>query len=244
MISRRWMIGYIVCAASAIALAGCQNTVPVVPTLAPTLVLPTQTATPEPSAPAVPLAPTLTPQSTQPEPTAKPATFAPRTPKPNAATQTASAPIGVVNDGGVLVLNITEAQLNAALKHKFDSAPLARYTAAPRATLSDGALVLTLLIIPQDAPADSRPQTMTLVGGLATYDGALELQPIDLSPLDVGVTPRQVKLAHVMLIKTLNDLAIQAAGQPRAVTYNYAGVSPDKVQLTIATIATPAGVSQ
>ena len=229
MTSRRRIIGLLLCSVS-IILTGCQSTGPVVPTLAPTLVLPTQTATPEPSAPAVTLAPTLPPQPTQ---TVKPATAAPRTSVPNAATRTASAPIGVVNDGGVMVLNISEAQLNAALKRKFDSTPLARYTAAPQVTLSDGALVLTLLIIPQDAPADSSPQTMTLVGSLDAYDGALELQPTDLSPLDVGVTARQVKLAHVMLLKTLNDLALQAAGQPHTVTYNFADVSPDKVQLTI-----------
>ncbi len=231
MLLWRCIIGLIACTISVVVLSACQSTGPIVPTVAPTVaLLLTHSVTPEPSVPVETLPPSWTPRPTQ---TAKPATSAPRSPTPNPAAQTANAPVGVVNDGGVLMLNITETQLNAALKRTFDSAPLVKYTAAPRATLGDGALVLTLLIVPQNAPADSSPQTMTLVANLATYDGALELQPTDLSPLDVGVTARQVKLAHVMLLKTLNDLALGAAGQAHAITYNYAGVTPDKVQLTI-----------
>src|SRR5258707_5171213 len=182
MLLRRWIIGLIACAISTGALSACQ-TGPIVPTVAPVdTLLPTRSITPEPSAPVVAVSPTWTPHPAQ---TAKPATPAPRSPTPNPAAQTANAPISVSNDGGVLLLNITEAQLNAALKRKFDSTPLAKYTTAPRVTLGDGALVLTLLIVPQNAPSGSSPQTMTLVADLVTVDGTLELQPTDLSPLDV-----------------------------------------------------------
>src|SRR5882724_1741048 len=152
-------------------LSGCQGIGPVEPTV---VRLPTQTPLPEPTGPKVTVPfPTLPPTWT-PGPTKTELPTIP--PKPAIPThdQTAEAPINVVNDGNdTSELAITEAQLNAALKRKFSDAPLANYTDAPHVTLGDGSLIMTLLIVPQNAPADSKPQTMTLIADFAIFDGTL-----------------------------------------------------------------------
>ena len=146
--------------------------------------------------------------------------------------QTSQAPIQAIDNGNGVLLNITEAQLNAAVERLFDEKPLDRYIDAPQVRLGDGALVMTLHIVPQNAPADSGAQTLTLIATLAIYDGMLEMQPSALAPLDVGVTTRQAKLAHNLLMRSLAELVTNTAGTDK-VTYNFASITPDKVLLTV-----------
>jgi hypothetical protein len=220
--------------ACALAISGCQGIGPVEPTV---VRLPTQTPLPEPTGPQVTapfptLPPTWTPGPTKTELPTIP-------PKPAVPThdQTADAPINVINNGnGAAQLSITEAQLNAALKRKFDDAPLANYTDAPHVTLGDGSLIMTLPIVPLNAPSGSSPQTMTLIADFAIYDNALELDPTNLSPSDVGVTTLQVKLGHTLLMQTLNELVHTASNIAGPLSYNYVSIAPDKVSLTVVEI--------
>ncbi|MEP7286999.1 MAG: hypothetical protein ABI947_14675 [Chloroflexota bacterium] len=223
------------CIAGTIMLTGCRSNVPIVmPTLIPTVILPT--LTPKPTLAATLALPTLPPTWT-PDPTVRPtqpASPVPPTPPPNPAEQTAQAPISAItNDTGATILTITEAQLNAALARAYEDAPLASYTTAPLVTVGDGALVLTLSIVPQNAPVGAKPLTMTLVGTLAIYNGALEFQPTDLSPLNVGVTTRQVKLAHALLVRTLNEVARDSTGATGSQTFNFASIVLGQISLTL-----------
>ncbi len=219
-------------------VAGC-GTGPVEPTLPPVLTDPPRPATASPIAPT--LGPTLTlpPTWTQvptqiPGPTV---TLPPSdTPPPATATLdlTAQIPIAATSNGsGATVLTLTEAQLNAALAEHFDAAPLLNYTAAPRVTLVEGSMAVTMLIVPIQTSAGSSAQTMTLMVNLDEYDGALEVQPVLLAPLGVGVSTRQVKMGQALLLQTLNDVAHQASGATGAITYTYVSVHPDGVSLTV-----------
>jgi hypothetical protein len=223
-----------------LAITGCQSTGPVEPTL---IVLPTQTVRPSPSAapnvtlPSPTLPPTWTPLPTiPPKPTQLPIPSV--TPPPSTATldTTAAIPIAVTSyERGAVTLRLTEAQLNAALARKFDAAPLAKYTGSPRIALGFGAMQLTSRITPQQSSqqASSGPQTMALTIQLAIYAGALEVRPVQLAPLDSAVTTRQVKLGQALLEQTLFDLINQAAGSPRALSYNYVDIQPDGVAVTV-----------
>ena len=211
-------------------VSGCQGIGPVEPTV---VRLPTQTQSPQPTGPKVTVPfPTLPPTWT-PGPTKTELPTIPPKPALPTRDQTAEAPINVVSNGnGASELAITEAQLNAALKRKFGEAPLANYTDAPHVTLGDGSLIMTLLIVPLNAPPDSKPQTMTLIADFAIHDGALELEPMNLAPLNVGVTTLQVKLGHNLLMQTLNELVHDAAGVSGTLTYNFVSIAPDKLSLT------------
>src|SRR5258708_11835045 len=221
-----WMLaGFIV-----LMLSGCRGTGPVVPTIAPLPV----TLLPEPTAPEVTTLPTEILTVTL----AVTKTELPTIPPRPTIDRTAQAPINTINNGnGATLLNITAAQLNAALRRKFDDAPLANYAAAPNVSFGDGSLTMTLSIIPLAAAdgstPDSSPQTMTWIATLGIYDGKLEFQPTSLVPLNVGVTTQQVKLGHVLLLQTLNEIAKTAAGEPHSITYNYANVDPDTISLTV-----------
>ena len=211
---------------SVLLLSGCRGTGPVVPTVAPLPV----TLLPEPTAPEVTALPTVvftvTPAVTK--------TELPTIPPRPTIDRTAQAPINTINNGnGATLLNITAAQLNAALRRKYDDAPLANYTAAPNVSFGDGSLTMTLSIVPLAAADGTNPQTMTWIATLGIYDGKLEIQPISLLPLNVGVTTQQVKLGHVLLLQTLNEIAKTAAGDPTSVTFNYANVDPDKISMTV-----------
>lgn len=219
-------------------IAGCQTLGPVVPTPPPVLTsTAVSTSTAEATFPVVTPLPTWTPLPTRTLPptfTPLPPTVTP-TPRPPTATAnpTADVPLMVTSNGhGAVVLTLTEAQLNAAIARRFDSAPLTGYAAAPRVTLRDGSLDILLLIRPQK---DSNPQTMTLTVTLAIYSGDLEIHATHLAPLDVGVTTRQVKLGQALLQQTIGEVVNQAAGvgAGRRVTYNYANVQPDGVSLTV-----------
>jgi hypothetical protein len=198
-------------------LTGC-SVPPPEPTLAP---LPTRiattTLTPAPSA-----EPSATPAETSvpapPEPTAT-LTAVPGTPVaefPTAVTTPEGQPPVVVTPNLVRV-TFSEAQLNATLSRRFEAAPLPGYTSAPSATLGDGALDLTLRIVPAGiitgtAAGAVSAQTLTLTVTLAVYNEELESQPTRLEPLNVGVTTRQVKPGEALLLQVLNDAAGQAAG--------------------------------
>ena len=207
-------------------ISGCRGIAPVVPTVVPLQVTPL----PEPTASEVTIAPTAIATATPAETKTELPTIPPRP----TIDRTAQAPINAINNGnGATQLTITEAQLNAALHRKFDDAPLANYAAAPSVSFGDGSLSMTLAIVPLAAADNSSPQTMTWIATLGVNDGALEIQPSSLVPLNVGVTTEQVKLGHVLLLQTLNEIARTAADEPDSLTYNYASVDPDKIALTV-----------
>src|SRR5581483_2918049 len=219
--------------------AGCLSVPPIEPTVArlPTdTVTPAPTPTPDRTVTLPTLPPTWTPAPTKPLPPT--VTLLPTdTLPPATATHDpiAEAPLIVTRNGrGLIHLKVTEAQLNAALARHFDAAPLDKYTAAPRAMLTQGSLDLLLLIIPSGLPDDALPQPMTLTVTPAIYAGTLELRPTHLAPLDAGVSTRQVKPAQALLQQTLSDLVIQAAGLPRAMAYNDVSVQTDGITLTVA----------
>jgi hypothetical protein len=222
-----------------IMISGC-GVAPVEPTA---VVLPTHTIPPLPTdgpqvtLTAMPL-PSLPSTWTPAPPTAGPPTVTllpSYTPPPATATrdQAAELPLVVTNEFGATVLKLTEPQINAALARRFDAAPLPDFAAAPRVKLGDGAMAVTMRIVPYQAPPGSSPQAMTLTVSLAIYAGALEVHPTQLAPLEVGVLTRQVKPGQALLLQTLNDLVSQAAGKPRTMTYNYVDVRPDGVSLTV-----------
>jgi hypothetical protein len=142
-----------------------------------------------------------------------------------------------MNPQGVVTLIISEAQLNAALARKFDAAPLANYTAAPRIMLDNGAILVTMEIVPLNQPPGAGPLTMTLTITLAVYAGTLENRPTALAPINAGVTTLQVKPGQVLLHQTLHEMVIEAAGKPTALTYRTVEVRSDGVVLTVATAA-------
>ncbi len=232
---RRWAL--VTGLAGLITISGCGGVAPIEPTA---VVLPTSTIPPPPTAgpqvtlTAAPLPPTWTPvPRTAGPPTV---TLLPSyTPPPPTATrdQAAELPLVVTNELGATVLKLTEPQLNAALARRFDAAPLPDHAAAPRVRLGDGTMAVTMRIVPYQAPPGSSPQTMTLTVSLAIEAGALEIHPTQLVPLEVGVLTRQVKPGQALLLQTLNELVSQAAGKPRAMTYNYVDVRPDGVSLTV-----------
>lgn len=223
----RWLL-----VLSFLLITSCRPGVPIEPTV---IVPPTQTPTFEPTIDSTQNPPTLPPTWT-PTPTKTPIPVTVVVP-PGPAEQTLQAPIGIVSGGNnTIIVTLTEAQLNSAIIDRYDAAPLSTYKDAPHVTLDDGGLVITMHIVPQNAPADSQPQTMTLVGTFNIFNGALELQPSELSPANVGVTTKQVKLAHALLMRTISELVLGAAGGP-GFSYNYAIITPDQLSLTVATAA-------
>jgi hypothetical protein len=88
--------------------------------------------------------------------------------------------------------------------------------------------------VPLNAPPESKPQTLTLIADFAIYSGVLELDPLNLSPLNVGVTTLQVKLGHTLLMQTLNELVHDAADLSGPLTYNYVNITPERLSLTVA----------
>jgi hypothetical protein len=234
----RRIIYWISFAVLATLLSGCLMVDPVVPTVAPVATDTPGTPTLAPTIsirPSVTLPPTWTPSPTK-VPAATVTLLPSDTPPPPTATydETANAPIAATSNGnGGVILIVTEAQLNAALARHFDAAPLLNYTAAPRVTLVNGAMAVTMLIVPGNAPVGANPQTMTLLAGLDIFGGILEVRPQQLSPLDVGVTTRQVKIGQALLLQTLNDIAREASSVSGAMSYNYVSIHPDGVSLTV-----------
>jgi hypothetical protein len=212
-----------------ILISGCGTGVPVEPTLA---VLPTLAPTFEPSPVSTTIAPTLPATWTpKPPPTAIPVTVIVA---PGPAELTEQAPMGVIKTSDkTLTVTLSEAQLNVAIMDRYNVAPLANYPDAPLITLDDGGLIITAHIIPQTANAGSQPQTISLLATFNIFEGALELQPTELSPQNVGVTTKQVKLAHNLLMRTISEMVLQAAGAP-GYTYDFAVIAPDKLTFTIA----------
>ena len=160
------------------------------------------------------------------------------TPPPGTATRDAVAevpPAVTINPEGVITLIISEAQLNAALARKFDAAPLANYTTTPRVMLDNGSMLVTMEIVPLNQPPGASPLTMTLTTTLAVYAGTLENRPTSLAPLNAGVTTLQVKPGQALLLQTLHEVVIEAAGKPAALTYKTVEVRSDGLALTVAT---------
>lgn len=223
--------------------AGCRGIAPIEPTLA---LLPTETRTPPPSAapevtvPAPTLLPSWTPSPTKLVPPT--VTLLPSyTPPPSTATRdtVAEVPLAVTtNPDGVTTLIITEAQINAALARKFDAAPLPNYTTAPRVILDNGSMLVTMQIVPLNQPSGASPLSMNLTITLAVHAGTLENRPTALAPLNAGVTTLQVKPGQALLLQTLHEVVIEAAGKPAALTYKTVEVRSDGVVLTVvATVA-------
>src|SRR5262249_30802319 len=106
------------------------------------------------------------------------------------------------------------------------------YANAPVVNLGDDSLVMTMQIVPLKAPSGSNPLATSLTLTLVIYNGALEIQPTLLAPLNAGVTARQVKLGQALLAQTLAEMAAQAAGTSGALTYTAASIQPDAIQLT------------
>src|SRR5258708_16393340 len=134
----------------------CQGTGPVEPTV---IVLPTSTVMPSPTIIPITVAPlTAVPSATiAVTPTAL-QTIPPR-PIPLTLNQTAEAPIRIVsNNNGATQLKITEAQLNTALKHRFELSPLANYAEAPTVTFVDASLTLSEKITPSSLAAVTSAQ--------------------------------------------------------------------------------------
>src|SRR5262249_52611410 len=152
--------------------------------------------------------PTPTPLWTDtPEPTDLPLpTVLTETPIPPTATLDSSTfplPMVTVNPDGIITLTITEDQLNAGLAARFAAAPITNYAGSPVINLGDGSLEMKMTIVPLKAPSGSNPLFVSLTLTLGVYDRALEIQPTLLSPLNVGVTARQVKLGQALLLQTL-----------------------------------------
>lgn len=221
-------------------VAGCRGVQPVEPTVA---LLPAETRTqpptiaPEITVPPPTLEPSWTPSPTKPVPPT--VTLLPSyTPPPATATRDVVAelpPAVTINPDGVVTLIISEAQLNAALARKFDAAPLANYTTAPRIMLDNGAILVTMEIVPLNQPPGASPLTMTLMTTLAVYAGTLENRPTALAPINAGVTTLQVKPGQALLHQTLHEMVIEAVGKPATLTYRSVEVRSDGVVLTVAT---------
>ncbi len=210
-------------------ISGCSGT-PIEPTIQPRITatrLPSPTSKPEITLPVPTLPPTWTPDPRKTEP-------ATATLLPSITPTTTIAPLMATNTGhGVTSLKITEEQLNAALARRYGRTPLPDFAAAPHVTLGDQSLAVIMRIVPYQAPPGSSAQTMTLTVSLAIQAGALEIQPTQLAPLEVGVLTRQVKPGQALLLQALTDLVGQAAGNPPALTYNYVDVRPDGITLTV-----------
>lgn len=223
---------------SAFFVAGC-SVPPPEPTVAP---LPTQVATTT-LTPAPTVEPRTTPTETPglipPEQTAT-LTTVPGTPLavfPTAAATQGSQPPIVVTPNLVRV-TLSEAQLNAALARRFEVAPLPGCAAAPSATLSDGALDLTLRIVPAGiitgtVTGAASAQTLTLTVALVVYNEELESQPMRLAPLNVGVTTRQVKPGEALLLQVLNETAGQAAGITGTPLFRSVEIRQEGLTLTV-----------
>jgi hypothetical protein len=237
---RRLIHAHLLIALGILAMAGCQGVGPVEPTL---VVLPTMTASPSPTRgpeitmPSPTLPPTWTPLPTIPPRPTAPLLPSYTAPPPTATLDlTAAVPVAVTSHArGVLELRLTEAQINAELARHFDAAPLPKYTSAPRVSLGDGAMTLTMHIVPINAPANAGPQTVILTVTWPINGDRPEVFPIQLTPWDSGITTRQVKLGHILLQQTLLDLVNERAGSPRTLTYNYVNISRDGIALTIVT---------
>lgn len=223
----RWLL--------ALVIAGC-SVVPPEPTVIPertpeTETPPPPTFTPAPTLTAPPTWTAIPTETLPPTVTIPPTNTAPP-PTATADLRSSPAPTLIDGGGGGLEVMITEILLNAALARNFDALPLPNYAVAPRATLTDSAILLALHIVPRDAPAGSAPQPLTLYVGLATPGGVLETAPTRLEPLDTAVSTQQVKLGEALLMRTLDELAVQAAGSAR-IFYNGAEVGQGVITLKV-----------
>ncbi len=209
-------------------ISGCGGIAPIEPTVPPIATRqPSPTGAPEITLPVPSLPPTWTPDRRKTEPAT--ATLLPSiTP-----TITIAPLMATHNEHGATSLKITEEQLNAALARRYSHSPPSDFAAAPHVTLGNGSIALVMRIVPYQAPPGSGAQTMTLTINLAIYAGALEIQPTQLAPLEVGVLTRQVKPGQMLLFQALTDLVGQAAGSSPALTYNYVDVRPDGITLTV-----------
>ncbi|HLY26426.1 MAG TPA: hypothetical protein VKQ72_08815 [Aggregatilineales bacterium] len=218
---------------AALVAAGCQGTGPIEPTV---IVLPTSTRVLNPTTIPITVAPlTAVPSATV---AITPTELQTIPPRPIVATQdkTAEAPIRIVsNSNGATVLEITEAQLNAALKRHFDEAPLTNYADAPTVAFGDGSLSLTEKIGAASADITANAQTEELNGTLAIEAGALYFDPTGVVPLPtaLGLSTLQIKLGHHLLEQTLDDIARTASGASGPISYNYASIAPDAISLTV-----------
>lgn len=201
-------------------LGACRIDLPPAPTLIPSET-PTISPTPLPITPSPTLTPTAPPTLTAvPSETPPPTVTLPATktlPPPTATPDNAilSAPTVIALGPETISLNITESQINAVLARRFDTAPLANYRIAPRVSLGDSTLTLTLRIVPQNAPSGSAPQVLTLQLGLSAPGGLLETVPNLLTPLNTGVGTQQVKAGESLLLQSLLEIIRQALGTPQ-----------------------------
>jgi hypothetical protein len=226
----KWSIRVVMIGLAAFLMSACQSNLPVEPTLA---LLPTETRTPQPTGPVVTalpatLPPTWTPIPSPTKPTEIPVAVVPTL---DSQAQTAQAPIRAIDNGtGGKILTITESQLNAVLATEYSLAPLQNYTEAPHVVLSDEALILTAPIIPKSS-ANANPLTVTLIGSFAIFDGGIEFDPVDLSPVDAGVTTMQVKQAHLLLLNSLKTLVNKL--MQGNVTYNTVNIRVGSLILNV-----------
>lgn len=216
--------------ATLLILAACGGPpIPPTPTAAPS---PTPTETPT-------LAPTATPTETPswtdtPLPTdVPPSTDTLVAPDTTLDLTAESLPVVTIEPGGVITVMITEDQINATLASRFASAPIPNFHDSPVVNLGDGNLEMTMQIVPLKAPAGANPLPTSLTLALATRNGALEIQPTLLSPLNAGVTARQVKLGQALLLQTLNEMVAQAAASSGSLSFVQVMVEPDSIQFSV-----------
>jgi hypothetical protein len=225
-----------------IFLAGCSD-IGVPPS--PTVAIRTVEVTDSPTLTPFPTRPTLTPlpswTPTMPPPTrTAPASVTPLpsdTPRPPTATTVSggnAAGIAVVvvatpNEFGGSTFTLTEALINAELARLFDADPIRDYTLAPRVTLAEGLLTLSMPI----TQAEGRNViTTSLTINLSLLDGALVTRPTLLTPLEGGVTTVQVKRGEALLQRVIDTLVRDSAGA-ETFTINYAVVRSDGITITI-----------
>jgi hypothetical protein len=220
---------------AAFVVGGCAPKLPPEPTLAPTLAA-TPSPTSAPTATFTAPAPPTTTAPPLPTPEAR-ATFTPSaSPTLTTLQQTAQAPVLLASaTGDTRIVTISEAQINAALAAAYQAAPLPNYTEPPRVTFTDGALALTMRIVPQgpaSAPANPRGTILVMTADLAVFEGALELQPGSLEPFDgTGISTLQVKLAHRLLLRELDRIA-RSAPETRALLWREARIEIGTLRLT------------
>ena len=217
------------------AFSGCRPSDQPLPTLIPTLISTPYSPTAPPTLPIVTHTPTALPSlpptatvvvSTTPLPSLIPLTPAPVLP-----------PL-IVTANGTLTLTLTEPQLNYALAKDFSAQPIATYAGPPHASLSDGAIDLTITLTSgtPSAPLQSATLTVTL-SALSTVSGTvLDIRAVKLSKPD-GVSTLQIKPAQALLTTTLQTLVAHAAGfsTETPLEFSYVAVTADKLTLTILT---------
>ena len=221
-------------------LVGCRPADNLLPTLAPTLVPPTDSLT-------VTALPTLAPTGlstatatltniriVSPTPANSPTVPASDLPSPavptlDSGTDSATIPPPrVVNSSGTLTITLTEAQLNNALMQRFTLKPLPGFSTTPHATLIAGGLQLTLTMF-----ASAQPIRLTVtLAALRTMTGSqLDIRAIGLSTLN-GVTTLQVKPAQNLLANVL-DVIMQHAAANSRFDVTFVTVTPILLTLTV-----------